>query len=134
MCSIFFHSSVQSHQSKSAFLQSQAWCKLVVLLSEDGSNTIWVPIDPSTSYSTKNKYNALCCKLYHLIQCEPFCFGWLVNSCLTASEQYCSNIPDENTFNSTYKLYRNEKKDGSTGSTTFDSYRKEWRDDEERKT
>ena len=35
----------------------------------------------------------------------------LVNSCFTVSEQYCSNILDENTFNKTYTLpvYRNEK-------------------------
>ena len=50
----------------------------------------------------------------------------LVNSCFTVSEQYFNNILDENTFNKTYKLpvYRNEKMDGSTRPTTFDSYRK----------
>lgn len=127
MCSIFVHSSVQSHQRKGAFLQSQAWYKLVVFLSEDGPNTIWVLYIYWSIYflnGTKNKYNALCCKLYHLILYELFCFDWLVNSCFTDSEQHCSNILDENMFNKTYKLYRNEKRDGSTRPTTFDSYRK----------
>ena len=38
------------------------------------------------------------------------------------SEQYFSYIQDENKFNNIDKLYRNERRDGETGSMTFDNH------------
>jgi hypothetical protein len=41
---------------------------------------------------------------------------------LTSSEQYFGHILDENKLNDILKLYRNKRKDGSIGSTTFDCH------------
>jgi hypothetical protein len=48
-----------------------------------------------------------------------FIFRWLIDYCLTSSDQYyLSYIQDDNNVNIILKLCRNERRDGSTASTT----------------
>jgi hypothetical protein len=49
---------------------------------------------------------------------------WLIDHCLTSNEQYVSYIHDENKSNHNIKkLFRNEGRDCSTGSTTEKAWR-----------
>ena len=58
-------------------------------------------------------------RLWHN-QKEKMIWSWLIGYWLTSSVLYFSHIQDENKFNNTQKLYRNEWRDWSTMWTTLD--------------